>query len=171
MPGQHAHEFPTLHFRVWPTFDNFHSIIFVRLLIIIVSITHRAPPNIFLIKRVPDLPLHFNAERLRRFCAGHDSDQSSFQCSTLCFSILNLKFALHVSHQDTGIMPMAQPVPSHAELSLSELLDVGVQIYSDHLRPATPMTEPIDREVLFAFRSTHAEVVRPSFREVHWLCS
>jgi hypothetical protein len=111
MAGQYAYEFPPFQFRVRSAFDNFDSIVLIRLLSIIVGVTHCALPDVFLIKRVPDLSLYFNAERLRRLCAGHDSDQSPFHCSTLCFSFLNSKFS-YGFREESRSMPMALPVPS-----------------------------------------------------------
>jgi hypothetical protein len=151
------------------TLDDFYPVVFVCLLFIIMCVAHCALSNVLLIKRVPDLSLYLNAKRLGRLCAGHNSDQSPFQCSTLCFSI---EVEVHTSLiRGTPVRPSAQPALFLEEWSKYEPLGAAEPTCSGHLRPATPMTELCDPEVLFVFRSIRAEAVRLSFPGVHWLYS
>ena len=85
MPGQYPDQFPPFGSGMRSTFDYFHTVIFLRLTVLVVCVADRPLPYVFLIKRVPGPALDFHAQCLRRLGAGHDADQFPLQCSTLCF--------------------------------------------------------------------------------------
>jgi hypothetical protein len=80
---QNANKFPSLRPRTWTTFLNFHSIGFRGLTFFIVNNAHSPIPDVLSIQRMLNLSLHFHAQRLGRFRARDDSNESLFQGSTL----------------------------------------------------------------------------------------
>jgi hypothetical protein len=68
---------------MWPAFNDFNAIIFLRLPIFVVHIADSPSANVFFIQGMAGPALNLHTQCLRCFGAGHDADQFPFQCSTL----------------------------------------------------------------------------------------